>query len=147
MSSVISQSVYVLLYLIIKGSFRRNVITLNSLLIKIASFTVCNRANNSASILNVITIPYLFALQAIGPLNSFIIYPYKLFLLIELSANNALLVQINNCALPLPSLLLSCPLLYIPLSLPLLFISSLSPLQQITLLLVLYRYWITLSAA
>jgi len=52
----------VLLYLIIKGSFRRNVITLNSLLVKIASFTICNRANNLASILNVITIPCLFAL-------------------------------------------------------------------------------------
>jgi len=52
----------VLLYLIIKGLFRCNVIALNSLLIKIASFTVCNRANNLASILNVVTIPYLFAL-------------------------------------------------------------------------------------
>jgi len=126
--SIISWSVCVLLYLIIKGLFRRNVITLNSLLIKIASFTICNRANNSASMLNVITIPYLFALQVIGPLNSFIIYSYKLFLLMELSANNTSLAQINNCALPLPSLLLSCPLLRIPLSLPLLFISSLSPL-------------------
>jgi len=82
----------VLSHLIIKGLFRRNVITLNSLLIKIAFFTVCNRANNSASMLNVVTVPYLFALQAIGPLNSFIIYPYKLFLLTELSANNASLV-------------------------------------------------------
>ena len=61
-SSVISWSVYILLYLIIKGSFRRNVITLNSLLIKIASFTVYNRANNLAFMLNVITIPCLFAL-------------------------------------------------------------------------------------
>jgi len=52
----------VLLHLIIKGSFRRNVITLNSLLIKIASFTVCVRANNLASVLNVVTIPCLFAL-------------------------------------------------------------------------------------
>jgi len=52
----------VLLYLIIKGLFRRNVIALNSLLIKIASFTIYNRANNSAFILNVVTIPYLFAL-------------------------------------------------------------------------------------
>jgi len=78
--------------LIIKGSFRYNVITLNSLLIKIASFTICNRANNLASMLNVVTVPYLFALQAISPLNSFIIYPYKLFLLTELSVNNASLV-------------------------------------------------------
>ena len=76
-------------HLIIKGSFRRNVITLNSLLVKIASFAVCNRANNLASVLNVVTIPYLFALQVIGPLNSFIIYPYELFLSTELSANNA----------------------------------------------------------
>jgi len=118
----------VLLHLIIKGSFRCNVIALNSLLIKIASFAVYNRANNSASVLNIVTIPCLFALQAIGPLNSFIIYPYELFLLIELSANNASLAQINNCALPLPSLPSSCPLSRIPLSLPLLFIPSLSPL-------------------
>jgi len=61
-SSIISWSVYILSHLIIKGSFRRNVIALNSLLIKIASFTICNRANNSASILNVVTVPYLFAL-------------------------------------------------------------------------------------
>jgi len=52
----------VLLYLIIKGLFSLNVIALNSLLIKIASFTVCNRANNSASVLNVVTVPCLFAL-------------------------------------------------------------------------------------
>jgi hypothetical protein len=48
--------------LIIKGSFRCNVIALNSLLIKIASFTICNRANNLASVLNVVIVPYLFAL-------------------------------------------------------------------------------------
>jgi len=52
----------VLLHLIIKGLFKCNVITLNSLLVKIASFTIYNRANNSASMLNVITIPCLFAL-------------------------------------------------------------------------------------
>jgi len=52
----------VLLHLIIKSLFRRNVIALNSLLVKIASFTICNRANNSTSILNVITIPCLFTL-------------------------------------------------------------------------------------
>jgi len=52
----------VLSHLIIKGSFSCNVIALNSLLIKIASFTVCNRANNLASMLDVITIPYLFTL-------------------------------------------------------------------------------------
>ena len=145
-SSIISRRVQVLSQLIIKGSFSLNVITLSSLLIKIASFTVYNRANNSASILDVITISCLFALQAIGPLNSFIIYPCELFLLTELSINNASLAQMNNCALLLPSLL-SYPLLYIPLSLPLLFLSFLSPLQQIALLLVLYRYWITLSTA
>jgi len=118
----------VLLQLIIKGSFSLNVIALNSLLIKIASFTIYNRANNLASILNIITIPYLFTLYTIGPLNSFIMYPYKLFLLIELSVNNVSLAQINDCALPLPSLPLSRPLSRIPLSLPLLFIPSLSPL-------------------
>jgi len=79
----------VLSHLIIKGLFSCNVIALNNLLIKIASFAVYNRANNLASMFNVVTIPYLFALQVISPLNSFIIYPYKLFLLTELSANNA----------------------------------------------------------
>ena len=146
-SSIINQSIQVLLQLIIKGLFSLNVIALSNLLIKIASFTVCDKANSLASILNVVTIFYLFALQAIGPLNSFIIYPYKLFLLIKLSVNNTSLAQINDCALLLPSLPLSRPLLHIPLSLPLLFIPSLSPLQQITLLLVLYRYQITLSTA
>jgi len=82
----------VLSHLIIKGLFSCNVITLNNLLIKIASFAVCNRANNLAFVLDIITIPCLFALQAIGPLNSFIIYPYKLFLSTELSTNNASLV-------------------------------------------------------
>ena len=144
---IINQSIQVLLQLIIKGLFSLNIITLNNLLIKIASFTVYNRANNSASVLNVITVSCLFTLQVISPLNSFIIYPYKLFLLIELSVNNASLVQINDCALLLPSLPLSRPLLRIPLSLPLPFIPPLPPLQQITLLLVLYRYWITLSTA
>jgi len=81
----------VLSHLIIKGLFSCNVITLNNLLIKIASFTVCNRANNSAFILNVVTISCLFAFHAISSLNSFIIYPYELFLLMELSANDALL--------------------------------------------------------
>jgi hypothetical protein len=117
----------VLSHLIIKGSFSCNVIALNNLLIKIASFTVCNKANNSASVLDVITIPYLFTLYAIGPLNSFIIYPYKLFILTELSTNDVLLAQINNCALLLPSPS-SRPLSRFPLSLPLPFVPSLSPL-------------------
>ena len=147
MSSIINQRVQVLSQLIIKGSFSLNIITLSNLLIKIASFAIYNRANNLASVLNVVTISYLFTLQAISPLNSFIIYPYKLFLLIELSVNNTSIAQINNYALLLPSLPLSRPLSRILLSLPLPFIPSLSPLQQIALLLVLYRYWITLSAA
>jgi hypothetical protein len=100
--------------LIIKGLFRYNIIALNSLLIKIASFTICNRANNLASMLNVVTVPYLFTLYIISPPNSFIIYSYKLFLLIELSINNASLAQINDCALPLPSLPSSRPLSRIP---------------------------------
>jgi len=52
----------VLSHLIIKGLFRYNVITLNNLLIKIAFFAVCNRANNLASVLDIVTIPYLFTL-------------------------------------------------------------------------------------
>jgi hypothetical protein len=113
-SSVISWSIWVLSQLIIKGSFRCNVITLNSLLMKIASFAVCNRANNLASVLDVV--PYLFTLYTISPLNSFIMYPCELFLLTELSANNASLAQINDCASPLPFLPSSRPLLRIPIS-------------------------------
>jgi len=52
----------VLSHLIIKGLFSLNIIALNSLLIEIASFTVYNRANNLASMLNVVTVPCLFAL-------------------------------------------------------------------------------------
>src|SRR6266702_2573020 len=89
-SSMINWSVWVLSQLMIKGLFSLNVIALNSLLIKIAFFAVYNRANNSAFMLDVVTISYLFALQAIGPLNSFIIYLYKLFLSMELSINNTL---------------------------------------------------------
>jgi hypothetical protein len=81
-----------LLQLIIKGFFSFNIIALNSLLIKIASFTICDRANNLASVLNIVTISCLFALQMIGPLNSFIIYPYELFLLMELFVNDILLI-------------------------------------------------------
>src|SRR6266567_1278949 len=92
MFSIISWSVWVLLQLIIKGSFSLNVIALNNLLIKIASFAIYNRANNSASVLNIVTISCLFALQVIGPPNSFIIYPCELFLLTELSTNDTSLV-------------------------------------------------------
>ena len=114
-----------LLQLIIKGSFSLNVIALNSLLIKIASFAICDRANNLASVLNIVTVSCLFALYVIGPLNSFIMYPYKLFLLTELSANDVSLTQINDCVLFLLSLLLSCPLLLMFLSL---LFPSISPL-------------------
>jgi len=44
----------VLLHLIIKGLFSLNIITLNNLLIKIAFFTIYNKANNLASMLDVI---------------------------------------------------------------------------------------------
>jgi len=127
-SSVTNWSVWVLLQLMIKGLFSLNIIALNSLLIKIASFAVCDRANNSVSVLNVVTISCLFALYAISPLNSFIMYLCKLFLLMELSTNNALLAYINNCISFLLSFLLSCSLSLIPLSLSLPFIPSLSPL-------------------
>src|SRR6266568_3865625 len=109
----------------IKGSFSLNVIALNNLLIKIASFTVCDKANNLASILNIVTISYLFALQAISPLNNFIIYLYKLFLSIKLSINNILLTQINDYALFLPFFPSFYPLLLIFLPLP--FIPSIFP--------------------
>src|SRR6266702_4248152 len=109
----------------IKGLFSLNIIALNSLLIKIVSFAVCDRANNLAFILNVITISYLFAFQAISPLNSFIIYFCELFLLMELSLNNTSLAQINNCTLLLLSLPLFYPLLLIFFRL--LFIPSISP--------------------
>src|SRR5437016_671913 len=79
-SSVINRSVWVLSQLMIKGLFSLNVIALSSLLIKIASFAVCDRANDSASVLNIVTVSCLFALQAIGPPNSFIaLHFYHLF--------------------------------------------------------------------
>ena len=61
-SSVINWSVWVLSQLIIKGSFSLNVIALSNLLIKIASFAVCDRANSLASVLDVVTVSCLFAL-------------------------------------------------------------------------------------
>jgi hypothetical protein len=67
-------------------------------------------------VLNVVTVPCLFALHTISPPNSFIMYPYKLFLLTELSINNASLAQINDCASLLPSLPSSRPLSRIPVS-------------------------------
>jgi len=65
-SSVISRSVWVLSQSIIKGSFICNVIALNILLVKIASFAVCDRANNSASVLDVVTVPaYLLSMRSV----------------------------------------------------------------------------------
>ena len=61
-SSMINRSIWVLSQLIIKGSFSLNVIALSNLLMKIASFAVYNRANNLASMLNVVTVSYLFTL-------------------------------------------------------------------------------------
>ncbi len=104
----------------IKGLFSINVITLNSLLIKIISFTVCNKINNLAFILNIVIIFYLFAFYIISPLNSFIMYFCKLFLSTELFINNISLAQINDYA----SLLLSFPLSY---SLLLIFFPLLFP--------------------
>ena len=40
---------------------------------------VYKRLNNSVSIINVITVFYLFTFQIINPLKKRIIYPYKLF--------------------------------------------------------------------
>src|SRR6266702_246641 len=88
---IINWNIWVLLQLMIKGLFSLNVIVLNSLLIKIVFFAVCDRANNLAFMLNIVIISCLFALYVIGPLNSFIIYFCKLFLFTELSINNALL--------------------------------------------------------
>jgi len=96
---IINWSVWVLSQLIIKGLFSLNVIALNSLLIKIAFFAVCDRANNLAFVLNIITVFCLFAFYIIGLLNSFIMYFCKFFLLMELSINDALLAQINDYTL------------------------------------------------
>ena len=125
-SSVINWNIWVLLQLIIKGLFSLNVIALNSLLIKTASFAVCNRANNLAFMLDVVIIFCLFAFYAIGPLNNFIMYFYKFFLSTELFVNNALLAQINDCISFLPFFLLFCFLSF--MFFPLLFIPFVSPL-------------------
>src|SRR6266702_6123691 len=99
----------------IKGLSSLNIIALNNLLIKIASFTICDKANNLAFVLNIVTISCLFVLQVIGPLNSFIIYFYKLFLSTKLFINNISLAQINNYSSLLPCLPWSFPVLYIPI--------------------------------
>ena len=41
----------------------------------IDSFAICDSANSSASVEEVVTVSCLFALQAIGPPNSFRTYP------------------------------------------------------------------------
>jgi hypothetical protein len=59
---------------------------------KIDFFTICNNVSNSASVDDIITVSCLFALHVTGPLNSFRMYPYKLFLLRVLSMKEASLI-------------------------------------------------------
>ena len=46
------------------------------------SFVVCDKPNNSAFIINMVTVFYLFAFQVINPLKRRMVYPCKFFWLL-----------------------------------------------------------------
>jgi hypothetical protein len=62
--------------------------SLISLEIKIASFTTCDRARSSTLVVNIVTVFCLLTFYIIRPLNSWIVYPYKLLRSTVLSAND-----------------------------------------------------------
>src|SRR5436190_6345003 len=122
-SFVTSLRVWLLSHLITNGSFSCKVRAFRSQLMKIASLAVCDRASNSASVLDVVTVFCLLAFHAIAPPNNSIIYPCELLQSSVLSANDASLAQIKERAL-----LSSSPYLNVFPFVP-------------------YRYWIIQSAA
>ena len=63
---------------------------------------VYKRPNNSAFIIDVVTVFYLFTFQAINPLKRRIVYPYELFWSLILSVKKAS-ITISSLFLP-PSL-------------------------------------------
>jgi hypothetical protein len=65
--------------------------SISNIQINITFLATYKTKSSLASIIDVITISYLFALQAISPLNSLITYPYKLLRLRVLLVNKALL--------------------------------------------------------
>ena len=56
---------------------------------------VCERLNNSAFIIDVITVFYLFIFQIINPLKRRIVYPYKFFWLFILSVKEVSVTIFN----------------------------------------------------
>src|SRR5436190_14146559 len=117
-SSATSLRVWLLSHSITNGSFSCKVRAFRSQLVKIASLTVCDRASNSASVLDVVTVFCLLAFHAIAPSNNSIIYPCELLRSSILSVNDALLAQIKERA------------------------SLSSPPYLNAFFFVLYRYWI-----
>src|SRR5436190_22459970 len=124
-SFVTSLRVWLLSHLIINGLFSCKVRAFRSQLVKVGSLAVCDRASNSASVLDVVTVFCLLAFHAIAPPKSSIIYSCELLRSNVLSANGASLAQMKERA----SLL------------------SLSPPYLNAFPFVLYRYWIVRSAA
>jgi hypothetical protein len=59
--------------------------------VNITSLATCETESSLASVVDIMTVFCLFALYAMSPLNSLIIYPYKLLRSSVLSVNEALL--------------------------------------------------------
>src|SRR5204863_5150500 len=97
-SFVMRLRVWLLSHSITHGSFSCKVRAFRSRLVKIAFLAVCDRASNSASVLDMMTVFCLLAFHAIAPSNNSIIYPYELLRSSVLSVNDASLAQIKERA-------------------------------------------------
>src|SRR5437868_349318 len=71
--------------------------SLNSRFHHRTSLAVCDRASNSASVLEVVTVRCLVERQSIGPPNSLNRYPSVLYLVTGSSAKAASLAEMNDC--------------------------------------------------
>jgi hypothetical protein len=67
---------------------------------KIASFATCDRVRSSALVVDVVTVFCLLAFYVIRPLNSWIIYLYKLLRSTVLSVNDVSLATLRWRPLP-----------------------------------------------
>ena len=63
-------------------------------------FIICERLNKSVFIMNVVTVFYLFTFEVINPLKRRMVYPYKLFWLLILSAKEAFVAIFNLSSPP-----------------------------------------------
>src|SRR5436190_19393855 len=94
--SAMSLRVWLLSHSITNGSFSCKVRAFRSRLVKIAFLAVCDRASNSALVLDVVTVFCLLAFHAIAPSNNSIIYPCELLRFNVLLVNDASLTQIKE---------------------------------------------------